>query len=91
MNLRRLASTALSLSVKVLDYLQNGHEASPDALYTINNKLQDDFVRMIQLGNTWLLTLLPFVLGKINRVNFGLLTEDYLATVEPKDGPRTRR
>ncbi len=58
---------------------------------TINNQLQDEFVRMIQLGNTWLSTLLPFVLTKINRVNFGLLTEDYLANFEPKDGPRTRR
>jgi len=57
------------------------------------SRLDDDFVKMLNLLYDWLHSFLPFVLGKINRVTFGLLSPAEIAkfmTVDPKM-PRSRK
>ena len=55
--------------------------------------LDDDFVKMLNLGREWLNSLLPFVLSKINRVNFGLLNPQDLERALSLDPrlPKSRR
>ena len=55
--------------------------------------LDDDFVKMLNLGREWLNSLLPFVLSKINRVNFGLLNTQDLERALSLDPrlPKSRR
>jgi hypothetical protein len=38
--------------------------------------LKDEVMKLLNLSYDWLHSFLPFVLGKINRVSFGLLTDD---------------
>ena len=40
----------------------------------IKQSLSDDHMKMLNLSHDWLVSLLPFVLGKINRVGYGLLS-----------------
>jgi hypothetical protein len=39
----------------------------------VKHRLGDDHIKMLNLGYDWLTSYLPFVLGKVNRVHFGLL------------------
>lgn len=45
----------------------------------MNTKLSTDYVKMMNLTYEWLSSFLPFVLQKINRVSFGLLSPEDLA------------
>lgn len=36
--------------------------------------IDDEFMKLLNLGNDLLLSVLPFVLGKVNRVSYGLLS-----------------
>jgi len=55
--------------------------------------LDDDHMKLLNLGNGWLVSFLPFILQKINRVHFGLLHEADIVLLEA-DGvkiPSTRK
>eukprot|EP00613_Pedinella_sp_CCMP2098_P049881 CAMPEP_0171826658 /NCGR_PEP_ID=MMETSP0992-20121227/6197_1 /TAXON_ID=483369 /ORGANISM="non described non described, Strain CCMP2098" /LENGTH=478 /DNA_ID=CAMNT_0012441689 /DNA_START=17 /DNA_END=1452 /DNA_ORIENTATION=+ len=47
-------------------------------------------VKLLNLGRTWVLTLLPHVLSKIHRVSFGILRPSDLSMVDPKSPPSRR-
>jgi len=55
--------------------------------------LSDDFLKLLNISHDWLHTLLPFVLGKIDRVSFGLLNDRELKKALELDPrmPKSRR
>ena len=64
---------------EILQYLLKGNAVSGDLLQKLKRDLPDESMKMINLSHRWLVSLLPFVLKKTDRVNFGLLsTEDLL-------------
>jgi hypothetical protein len=66
---------------EIVEFLNKAGQASS----TITSKLKmldDDHVKMLNLGHDWLSSYLPFVMQKINRVNFGLLQPDNIAQLE---------
>jgi hypothetical protein len=44
-----------------------------DLVRAVEKSVRDEHVKMLNLGYQWLSSMLPFVVGKINRVAFGLL------------------
>ena len=44
----------------------------------VEKNLSSDYMKMLNLSHSWLNSMLPHVLAKINRVGFGLLPQDYL-------------
>ncbi len=72
-------------------YLLHG-TASKESAAEIEKNLDDEYIKLFNLGHDWLSHMLPHVLSKFNRVNYGLLTEDDLALMK-EDGsvPVSRR
>jgi hypothetical protein len=60
-------------------FLREGPNGPPMVVAQVNAKLTTDYVKMINLMYEWLASFLPFVLQKINRVSFGLLSAEDLA------------
>eukprot|EP00941_MAST-03F_sp_MAST-3F-sp1_P005039 g5039.t1 len=56
-----------------LTYLQYGRNSPPEVLGELRRGTSDDQMKMLNLSHDWLLTFLPHVLRKVNRVHFGLL------------------
>ena len=63
---------------EIRTYLTEGPKGPPMVVAAINAKLSTDYVKMINLTYEWLSSFLPFVLQKIDRVSFGLLSPDDL-------------
>ena len=59
---------------KLHEYLMVGKKASEDVLKLVKTKLTDAAIKMVNLSHEWLTSVLPFILGKIDRVSFGLLS-----------------
>ena len=58
----------------VSDYLHHGGAGTDSAVVgRLNRDLNDESMKMLNLGHLWINTLLPFVLSKTNRVAYGLL------------------
>ena len=55
--------------------------------------LDDDFFKLLNLCCDWLHSFLPFILGKIDRVTFGILSEEDLQRALARDPrmPRSRK
>ena len=62
---------------EVIEFLLRGNASSTILQNKIRHKLGDEHLKMLNLGHDWLVSFLPFVLQKVNRVHFGLL--------QPKD------
>ena len=60
---------------KLQEYILVGKKASEDVLKLVKTKLTDAAIKMVNLSHEWLTSILPFVLGKIDRVSFGLLSK----------------
>ena len=60
----------------LLAYLMKGSSAGGDAVSEVVENLSDEHVKMLNLTHDWLISFAPFVLSKVDRVGFGLLTED---------------
>lgn len=60
----------------LLAYLMKGSSAGADAVSEVVDNLSDEHVKMLNLTHDWLISFAPFVLSKVDRVGFGLLTED---------------
>ena len=59
----------------VLTYLQTNPETlGADVTELLLREASDDDMRMLNLANTWLRSLLPHVAARVNRVQYGLLT-----------------
>ena len=77
----------------VLDYLMKGRNASAPSLDAIKGAFSDEQMKILNLSHDWLRSFLPFILGKIDRVSFGLLTPDDLVRALQLDAkmPRSRK
>ena len=68
---------------ELLAYVMHGPRAHPDTAALVERTLTDRFVKMLNLSHAWLDQLLPHVLSKINRVNYGLLSAEQQAPDMP--------
>jgi hypothetical protein len=57
-----------------MQYLIDGPRSAVAGVF--EEKINDQDRRVLNLSHDWLMRLLPFVLGKINRVSFGLLSAE---------------
>lgn len=79
---------------QILSYLELGpDEVNADVHSAVLKTVDDEGVKMLNLCSDWLRSLLPFVLGKIDRVSFGLLNPDDLRRAIARDPhtPKSRR
>ncbi|RYG67654.1 DUF3645 domain-containing protein, partial [archaeon] len=67
---------------EILEFLSKGQKSSTVLLERMKKHLQDEHIKMLNLGHDWLASYLPFILQKINRVHFGLLQPDDLKLLE---------
>ena len=75
-----------------LNYLtQGGAACVATARAAVDKTVNDEDVKLLNLMADWLRSLLPFVLGKINRVSFGLLSTDDLRRLDNTRTPVSRR
>ena len=58
---------------EIIEFLMVGKSSRESTLEKLKKNLSDDHVKMLNLSHDWLVSYLPFVLQKINRVHFGLL------------------
>jgi hypothetical protein len=64
----------------ILAYIQNSSAAGKEILSAVKKSCSDHSLKLLNLCHTLLTSILPHVLGKIDRVGFGLLDDDYLAS-----------
>ena len=67
---------------EILTFLSRGNKSGESLIQKIKLQLNDEHVKMLNLGHDWLQSYLPFVLQKINRVHFGLLQPHDLKLLE---------
>jgi hypothetical protein len=60
------------------DETNEGPKGNPAVVAAVNAKLTTDYVKMMNLTYEWLSSLIPFVIQKIDRVSYGLLSPDDL-------------
>ena len=63
----------------LLGYLLGGALGPPESVEAVNGQLTGPYIKMMNLSHDWLTGYLPFILGKIDRVSFGLLSAADLA------------
>ena len=63
---------------QILSFILNGPRADEALSTLINNRLSGEHIKLLNLSYDWLRSLLPFVMGKVSRVTFGLLSPDDL-------------
>ena len=68
----------------LITYMTKGHKADRQATNAVSVALSDEYMKMLNLSHDLLCHFLPFLLGKIDRVSFGLLSEIDLETADPK-------
>ena len=71
-----------------LAYLMHGPRAHAETTSVVRHALPDEFVKMLNLSHAWLDQLLPHVISKINRVNYGLLSAEQ---TRKKELPTSRK
>jgi len=74
-----------------LDYLSQGASCHTKVRKTVQIAVDDESSKLLNLVSDWLRSLLPFTLGKIDRVSFGLLSMDDLRRLEHARTPPSRR
>eukprot|EP01047_Picozoa_sp_COSAG01_P053819 COSAG01_NODE_5810_length_4020_cov_2.216526_2_plen_1030_part_00 len=55
-------------------YLTKGPNAGSEVVSEVLDNLSDEHVKMLNLTHDWLTSFAPFVMAKVNRVGYGLLT-----------------
>jgi hypothetical protein len=73
----------------ILTYIQKSSAAGKEILSAVKKSCSDDSLKLLNLAHSLLTSILPHVLGKIDRVGFGLLSDEYLDT--HKSEPTSRR
>jgi hypothetical protein len=74
---------------KILAYLQSGGLCDKEISDAVQKSCSDDSLKLLNLANTLLCSILPHILGKIDRVSYGLLSDEYLTS--HKVDPTSRR
>ncbi len=59
-------------------YLLHAAQGPSDAVASVRRELGGEYLKLLNLSHDWLVCYLPFVLGKIDRVSFGLLSGEDL-------------
>ncbi len=62
----------------LLSYMVNGPNKDKAAASAVSVALDDEYMKMLNLSHDLLNNFLPFMMGKINRVSFGLLSKQDL-------------
>jgi hypothetical protein len=62
----------------LLAYILHSRSCSAEILGRVQRNCNDNSLKILNLANTLLSSILPHVLGKIDRVSFGLLDDEYL-------------
>ncbi|CAK8997192.1 unnamed protein product, partial [Durusdinium trenchii] len=75
------------LSMDLTDLLKSDVKSKVDEKTKADSKIG----KLLTLGREWLFQLVPHVLSKVNRVQYGLLTERELALPENQKAPTSRR
>ncbi len=73
----------------MLAYIQESASSSPKVLADVAKHCADDGMKLLNLAHTLLSSIFPHVLGKINRVTYGLLDDEHLRL--HKSDPVSRR
>jgi len=81
---------AVLSSVALASYLTAPLELLQTQRTNVETHLSPAQVKLLNLARSWVLTLLPHVLGKIHRVGFGILRPGDLRMVDPKSPPSRR-
>ena len=68
--------------------VSHGPRAHAETTSVVRHALPDEFVKMLNLSHAWLDQLLPHVISKINRVNYGLLSAEQ---TRKKELPTSRK
>ncbi len=78
----RARKLPILVDAEVIEFLLMGNRSAPSLMAKIRQGLQDEHVKMLNLGHDWINSYLPFILQKINRVHFGLLQPKDLQLLE---------
>ena len=70
---------------EILEFLLSGNKSSSAIQNKMKLSLNDQHVKMLNLGHDWVNSYMPFVLQKVNRVHFGLLQPEDIQLLE-EDG-----
>ena len=73
----------------ILTYIQKAGASGKEILTAVKKSCSDHSLKLLNLAHTLLSSILPHVLGKIDRVGFGLLDDEYL--VSHKSEPVSRK
>lgn len=65
---------------QLLDYVLHGSQASAETKASVSAKSGDDALRLLNLSHTWISSVLLHVMQKVNRVSFGLLSDQQIAS-----------
>ena len=75
----------------LLKYLCLTSVASPTLKQSIDEGLLPDSLKLLNLAATWCRSILPHCLSKINRVSYGLLTQEELSTIQAKEESKDQK
>lgn len=70
----------------LLSYMVNGPNKDAAAASAVSVALDDEYMKMLNLSHDLLNNFVPFMLGKINRVSFGLLSKSDMKFAEGGGG-----
>ena len=68
----------------LITYMTQGYKGDRQATNAVSVSLNDEYMKMLNLSHDLLCHFVPFLLGKIDRVGFGLLTEADIKVSDPK-------
>ena len=63
---------------QLLDYILEGARAGDETVAAVRQHCKDDNMKLLNLAHDWIISVLPHVLGKVNRVSYGLLDDAML-------------
>ena len=63
---------------QLLDYVLAGGRAGDETVAAVGRHCKDDAMKLLNLAHEWISSVLPHVLGKVNRVSYGLLDDAML-------------
>ena len=63
-----------------IEYLLDGRRSSRNVLSKVRRHCSDTSMKMLNLANAWINVFAPHCLSMINRVSYGLLSREQIAT-----------
>jgi hypothetical protein len=66
---------------RLLDYILAGAGAAAETIAAVMQYCKESHLKLLNLAHQWIISILPHVLSKVNRVSYGLL-DDAMLLVE---------